>query len=73
MSRWFIAHGKSFCFTIQKEDSDGLIGVGEARKLLAWQCRQQFIELCCGTPTQSRCYDGMMLLSSIMIWGGTGV
>ncbi|WP_273789093.1 hypothetical protein [Bartonella sp. ML70XJBT] len=27
--------------------------------------RQQFVERCCGTP--SGCYDGMMLLSSIMI------
>ncbi|WP_345117287.1 hypothetical protein [Bartonella jaculi] len=30
--------------------------------------RQQFVELCCGTHTQSGCYDGIMLLSSIMIW-----
>ncbi|WP_375703685.1 hypothetical protein [Bartonella sp. AD13SXNS] len=43
------------------------------KKTVSLAMRQQFVELCCGTPTPSRCYDGMMLLSSIMIWVGTGV
>ncbi|WP_273722165.1 hypothetical protein [Bartonella sp. ML71XJBT] len=72
MSRWFIADGKSFCFTIQKEESDSLMGVGEPRKLLSLAMRQQFGGRCCGSP--SGCYDGMMLLASNCDRGvGTGV
>ncbi|WP_375653182.1 hypothetical protein [Bartonella sp. OD88NMGDW] len=38
------------------------------KKTVSLAMRQQFVELCCGTHMQSGCYDGTMLLSSIMIW-----